>query len=85
VAEPQKAQQGEWRRSSEAELKRRAEEHYGKRVPEEACLLELGWYMKEVIVTYVQCKRCGEKGYHAEENKRQDNQGQTEIVWVLRL
>jgi len=54
-----------------AELRKRAKEHCGKGVLEEACLLELGWCTKEVIVTYVQCKRCGEKGCHVEENRRQ--------------
>ena len=41
VAEPREAQQ-EWRRSLVAELRRRAEEHCGKRIPEKAHLLELG-------------------------------------------
>jgi len=27
--------------------------------------------MREVIVTYVQCERCGEKGCHVEENRGQ--------------
>ena len=27
--------------------------------------------MEEVIVMYAQCERCGEKGYHVEENRRQ--------------
>jgi len=49
--EQRKAQQG-WRRSSIEELRKRAEEHCGKRVPEEAQLLELGWYTPEMIVTY---------------------------------
>ena len=31
------------------------------RVPDGACLLELGWYMKEVIVLYVECGRCRQK------------------------
>ena len=34
--------QQEWRRSSVAELRKRAEEHCSKGVPEEAHLLELG-------------------------------------------
>jgi len=63
-------QQG-WRRSSVVELRRRAEEHCSKGVPEETHLLELGWCMKEVIVIYIQCKRCGEKGCHVKENRRQ--------------
>ena len=54
-----------------AELTKRAEEHCGKGVLEEACLLELGWYMKEAIVTYVQYERCGEKRCHVEKNRRQ--------------
>jgi len=53
-------------------LRRRAEEHCGKRVPEEAHLLELEWCTEEVIVMYVQCKRCGEKGCHIEKNRRQE-------------
>ena len=40
-------------------------------IPEETCLLELEWCMKEVIVIYVQYKRCREKEYHVEENRRQ--------------
>ena len=50
-----------------AELTKRAEEYCSKGVLEEACLLELEWYMKEVIATYVQYERwregvsCGEK------------------------
>jgi len=52
-------------------LRRRAEEHCSKGVPEKAHLLELGWYMKKVIVTYIQCERCGEKGCHMEKNRRQ--------------
>ena len=55
-----------------AELTKRAEEYCSKGVPEEACLLELEWYMKEVIVTYVQCERYEEKGYHMEKNRRQE-------------
>ena len=51
-------------------LRKRAEEYCGKGVLEKTCLLELGWYTDEVIVMYVQCKRCGEKGYHMEENRR---------------
>jgi len=35
------------------ELRERAEEHYSKRVPKETYLLELGWYMKGVIVMYM--------------------------------
>ena len=35
-------QQEEWKRSSIEELRKRAEEHCGKRVPQEAKLLDLG-------------------------------------------
>ena len=54
-----------------AELRKRVKEHCGKGVPEKAHLLELGWYIKEVIVTYVQYERYEEKEYHVEENRRQ--------------
>jgi len=70
VAKPREAQQ-EWKRSLVEELRRRAKEHYGKEMPEEACLLELGWCMEKVIVMYVQCERCEEKGCHVEKNRRQ--------------
>ena len=51
-------------------MRRKAEEHCNKGVPEKAYLLELGWCMEEVIVTYVQCERCGEKGCHVKKNRR---------------
>jgi len=38
---------------------------------DEAYLLELGWYTKEVIVSYMECKRCRQKGYQVEENRGQ--------------
>jgi len=41
MVKPQEVQQ-EWRKSSVAELRKKAEEHCGKRVPEKALLLELG-------------------------------------------
>jgi len=63
------AQQGWWRSSTE-ELRKRAEKHCGKGVPEETRLLELGWMTEETVVSYLTCK-CGEKGCHVE-----DNQGQ---------
>jgi len=65
-----KAQQ-EWRRSLQEELRRRAEEHCGKDVPDKVLLLELEWCTREIVVTYMQCKRCGKKGCHVEENRRQ--------------
>ena len=53
-------------------LRRKAQEYCGESILDEACLLELGWYMKEVIVTYVKYERCGNKGCHVEENKGQE-------------
>jgi len=49
----------------------------GKGVPEEAQLLELGWMTKEVVVLYLVCKRCRERGCHVE-----DNRGQGVIPWI---
>jgi len=34
-------------------------------------LLELGWYTREVIVMYVECKRYGKKECHVDENRGQ--------------
>ena len=65
VAKLREAQQG-WRRSSIEELRKRAEEHCSKGVPEEAQLLELGWYTLEMIVTYNECRGCRRKGSYAE-------------------
>jgi len=65
-----KAQQ-EWRRSLQEELRRRAEEHCEKDVLDKVLLLGLEWCTQEIVVTYVQCKRCGKKGCHVEENRRQ--------------
>jgi len=65
------AQQEEWKKNLIEELRKRVEEHCDKRVPQGARLLELGWCTKEVIVTYVQCERCGEKKCHVEENRMQ--------------
>ena len=52
-------------------LQRKAQEHCREGIPDEACLLELGWYTKEVIVLYVECERYGQKGCHVEENRKQ--------------
>jgi len=71
VAMPQKVQQKEWRRSPVHVLQQKAQEHCEEGIPDEACLLELGWYTKEVIVSYVECERCGQKGCHMEENREQ--------------
>jgi len=72
VAMPQKAQQKEWRRSLVHVLQQKAQEYYGEGIPDKICLLELEWYIKEVIVSYVKCKRCGRKGCHVEENREQE-------------
>jgi len=64
VAIPQKVQQKEWRRSL-------VQKHYGEGIPDKAYLLELGWITKEVIVSYVECERCGQKGCQVEENREQ--------------
>jgi len=57
-------------------LRIRAEVYCGKGVPEEAQLLELGWMTKEVVVSYLVCKRYRERGCHVE-----DNRGQGVIPW----
>jgi len=58
--------QQKWRRSSIEELRKRAEEHCGKGIPEEVQLLEIGWMTREIVVSYLTCK-CGEKGSHVED------------------
>jgi len=47
------------------------QEHCGEGVPDKICLLELGWYMKEVIVSYVEYERYRQKGYQVKENRGQ--------------
>jgi len=47
------------------------QEHYGESIPDKVCLLELGWYTKEVIVSYVECERYEQKGCQVEENRGQ--------------
>jgi len=37
-------------------LRKRAEEHYGKGVPEETQFLELGWCVPGIVVTYTECR-----------------------------
>ena len=71
MAIPQKVQQEEWRRSPVHVLQRKAQEHCGEGIPDRACLLELEWYTKEIIVSYVECERCGQKGCQVEENRGQ--------------
>jgi len=45
------------------------QEHCGESIPDKAYLLELEWYTKEVIVSYVEYERCEQKGCHVEENR----------------
>ena len=52
-------------------LQQKAQEHYGESIPDEACLLELGWYTKELIVSYVEYERYGQKGCQVEKNRGQ--------------
>jgi len=78
VAHPEKRKaQQEWKRTPVEKLRIRAEVYCGKGVPEEAQLLELGWITKEVVVSYLVCERCREKGCHIE-----DNRGQGVIPWM---
>ena len=71
VTRPQEVQQGEWRRSSWEQLRKRAEKHCGEGIPEEAQLLELGWYVLGIIVIYTNCRRCRRKGSYVEDNRGQ--------------
>jgi len=78
AARPEKGEvQREWKRTSVEKLRIRAEVYCGKGVLEEAQLLELGWMMKEVVVSYLVCERCRERGCHVE-----DNRGQGVIPWT---
>ena len=52
-------------------MRKRAEEHCGKKVLEEALLLELGWCMSEVVVLYLTCERYRSQGCHVEDNRGQ--------------
>jgi len=66
------------------ELRKRAEEHCDKGVPEEACLLELGWCTREVVVSYLTCERCRKRECHVEENRGQEvipNKRLEEMKW----
>jgi len=65
-----KAQQ-EWKRTSVGKLRIRAEVYCRKGVPEEAQLLELGWMMEEVVVLYLVCERCRDRGCYVEDNRGQ--------------
>ena len=78
AARPVKGEaQQEWKRTSVEKLRIRAEVYCGKGVPEEAQLFELGWTTKEVVVSYLICERCRERGCHVE-----DNRGQGVIPWA---
>ena len=62
----EEVQQG-WKRGSIEELRKKVEEHYGKGVPREMRLLELGWMTKKIVVSYLTCK-CREKRSYVEDN-----------------
>ena len=47
------------------------QEHCGEGILDEACLLELGWYTREVVVSYLTCKRCEKQECYIEQNKGQ--------------
>jgi len=65
-----KAQQA-YRRPLIEELRKRAEEHCGKGVLEEIQLWDLGWCTREVVVFYLVCEKCEEKGCHVKDNRGQ--------------
>jgi len=72
AARPVKGEaQQEWRRSSIEHLRKRAEEHCEKGVPEEVQFLELGQYIPGMIVMYTKCRGCGRKGSYAEDDRGQ--------------
>jgi len=78
AARPVKGEaQQERKRTSVEKLRIRAEVYCGKGVPEEAQLFELEWATKEVVVSYLICKRYRERGCHVE-----DNRGQGVIPWA---
>jgi len=78
AARPVKGEaQQEEKRTSVEKLRIRAEVYCEKGVPEEAQLFELGWTTKEVVVSYLICEGCGERGCHVE-----DNRGQGVIPWA---
>jgi len=49
-------------------LRKRTEEYCEKGVPAKAWLLELGWMMEEVVVSYLVYVRYRERGSHVEDN-----------------
>jgi len=53
-------------------LQQKAQEHYGKNIPDKVCLLELRWYTKKIVVSYLVCERCGKQECHMEENRGQE-------------
>jgi len=65
----QKAQQGE--RSAHPKWKKVQKYCGGENVPENAQLLELEWMIEEVIAIYIECRWCGKKGMHRENNRGQ--------------
>ena len=79
VARPREAQQGEWRRSSWEELRKRAEWYCGPTVPQNTELWELGWRGQGAIVTYLKCPRWGKGECYVE-----DDQGQGVVLYWKR-
>jgi len=68
VARPQ----GEWRRSTWEELRKRAKWYCGPTVPQDAELWELGWHGQGAVVMYLKCPRCGKGGCYVEDNQEQE-------------
>jgi len=71
IDRPREAQQGEWRRSSWEDLRKRAEWYCGPTVPWDAELWELGWRGQGAIVMYLKCPRCDKEGCYAEDDRGQ--------------
>jgi len=65
------AQQGEWKRSSWEDLRKRAKWYCGPTVPQDAELWELGWRGQGAVVTYLRCFKCGEGRCHVEDDRGQ--------------
>ena len=69
MARPQKTQQGGKLAHPNWE---KVQEYCGvENVLEDAQLLELGWMIEEVVATYIECRWCGKKGMHRENNRGQ--------------
>jgi len=68
VARPREAQQGEYRRSSWEDLRKRVEWYCGLIVLQDAELWELGWHSQGAVITYLRCPRCGKGGCYVEDD-----------------